>query len=173
MDARAMAYRTIGRLIGMTVVLTACSPAPRAVMESAPTPSVSSFTLTTYRRGVPLWRMDADRAVFGPDGASADVFQGEIQFYGPKDYVSRARFERAVVNLRTRDARFPGHAVIHTVAPEEIRACDMVYISSDDTVRSERPVTVVRPREVMKGSGFIARNGFQEIVIADHEIIPR
>jgi len=161
----------ISGLAGAAILLQGCAQ-PRAAAETAQTPSVSSFTLTTYRGGEMLWRMDAASAVFSGTGNFAEVFDGQVRFYGRGDYVSHARFERASVDLRTRDARFPGRTVIHTVGRERITTRDMVYVASDDTVRSSWPVTVIRAGELIRGSGFVARNGFQDVVITDNEILP-
>jgi len=135
-------------------------------------PQIKNFQITKTKDGFKLWELVGEDAVVYDKNNLINVSFGIIRIYNNQQYVATAKFQNALLDVKSGDMFFKGENIIYTVENEKIITYDMKFVSKENKVFSDKRIKIYKNQNIIEGLGFETTDGFKTIKIFKNIITP-
>jgi len=155
-------------------VFASCGKKQNAKLDvppAMPEQALEKFTVSETRHGSPNWVLEAASAQIMEKEKRVYMQKPEIKFYREGQYSSTLRAKNGRINTDNYDIWADGDCELKTVKGETLTTKNMVYISSTSKVSTNEFVRIVRPDEVIEGTGMEASPNLDDITIKKNRVV--
>ncbi len=146
-----------------------CS-AERLSVDMEPHQVMEEFSMTQTRSGQPAWRLKAKLAIIKEKTHRAKLDEPRIDFYENGKIVSRVRAVYGIAHLDTHDVVLSTSVVLTSVEDGSVLMTERLsYSDKKHLLFTKLPIVLKRPGTLLRGRGFEADPGLNEIRIFDQE----
>jgi len=142
------------------------------ILQKEVLPQIKNFQIIKTKNGFKLWEMIGEDAVLNDKSESISISFGVVKIYDNQKCVATAKFQDALLDVKSGDIIFNGENVIHTVENEKIITYDMKYISKENKIFSDKRIRIYKDQNIIEGIGFETTDGFKNIKIFKNVITP-
>ncbi len=151
--------------LAVASLFAGCHHGPPPVMRE-PQQRLSRLTLSQSQRGVPLWTLDAQKAVLADVEDVATVSEPRMQFYKDGKLASRLAADGGTVHLGDNDVMLSSHVVVTSLEDRStLRTSELLFSSSKKKFYTDKEVLVQRPGGTLRGRGLEAAPDLSEFRI--------
>jgi LPS export ABC transporter protein LptC len=160
-------------LLGLLAL--ACGPDPSAKGSVAPKdrkkddekPSLlfQGFSARASHNGDLVWVAEAERARINHQGRGAHAEVVTVVYYSRGKVVSRARADRAEIDLKDYNIEADGSVEVHANNGVLLRTPHLDWDNKQQRISSEAKVMVVRGHTVLTGKGFTGDRDLRDVRI--------
>jgi LPS export ABC transporter protein LptC len=152
----------------------ACGPAPTAQGPAAPAskkeqekPSLlfQGFSARASHDGELVWEAQAERALVNHTGQHAHAEVVTMVYFRHGQVVSRARADRAEIDLKDYDIQAYGAVEVHSSEGAILRTPHLDWDNREQKISSDSPVEVLRGHTVLTGRGFVSDRDLRDVRI--------
>ena len=153
--------------------LAACdrNSARLEVPPGMPEQGLEKFSVSETRQGKPNWVLEAASAQILEKEKRVLMQKPEIKFYKDGAYSSTLTAKKGRINTENYDIWADGDCELKTLKGETLTTSNMVYTSSTSKVSTNEFVRIVRPDEVIEGTGMEASPNLDDITIKKQRVV--
>jgi LPS export ABC transporter protein LptC len=141
------------------------------VPPSMPEQGLEKFTVSETHSGKPNWVLEAASAQIMEKQRRVFMQLPIIKFYQDGAYSSTLTAKKGRINTDNYDIWADGACELKTVKGETLTTSNMIYTSSTSRISTNEFVRIVRPDEVIEGTGMDASPTLDDIVIKKQRVV--
>lgn len=169
--------RGMNRIFAASVILAlgalaACTDTKKKALERPPLPeqALEKFSVTETKGGKTHWVLEAASAQILDQEKKALLQSPLVKFFENGEQVSTLTAARGRINTETYDLWGEGECVLSTVKGERLETSNLYYASDAQKIRTDDPVKLIRPDEVVYGKGMEATPDLENITIKKQRV---
>lgn len=139
-------------------------------VRDIPEQAIDKFTVSETEAGKPKWVLEAASAQIDDQQKRALLQAPVIKFYENGAYVSTLVSERGRINMENYDIVGEGACTLDTVKGERLESSNLHYQSSTKLITTIERVKLVRPSEIVYGTGMEASPDLSSIKIRKQRV---
>lgn len=146
--------------------------AERLSVDMEPHQVMEEFSMTQTRSGRLAWRLKAKLAIIKEKAHRAKLDEPRIEFFEDGKIVSRVRAVYGVAHLDTHDVILSTSVVLTAIEDGSVLMTERLsYSDKRNLLFTKLPIVLKRPGTLLRGRGFEADPGLNEIRIFNQETV--
>lgn len=141
------------------------------VPPAMPEQGLEKFTVSETHSGKPNWVLEAASAQIMEKQKRVFMQMPVVNFYQDGAYSSTLRAKKGRINTENYDIWADGDCELKTVKGETLTTSNIVYTSSSSRISTNDFVRIVRPDEIIEGTGMDASPTLDDIVIKKQRVV--
>lgn len=139
-------------------------------VRDIPEQAIEKFTVSETEAGKPKWVLEAASAQIVDKQKRALLQSPVIKFYENGVYVSTLVSERGRINMENYDIVGEGKCTLDTVKGERLETSNLSYQSAAKLITTPEKVKLIRPSEIVYGTGMEATPDLSTIKIRKQRV---
>ncbi len=141
------------------------------VPPAMPEQGLEKFTVSETHAGKPNWVLEAASAQIMEKQKKVLMQSAVVKFYQDGKYSSTLTAKKGRINTDNYDIWADGDCELKTIKGETLTTSNMVYTSSTSKISTNEFVRIVRPDEVIEGTGMEASPNLDDITIKKQRVV--